>query len=61
MHSIKSEHGHESINERRQSAEESFVCISECDLYDQVCTTRCVLTSGAWAVIKKRLTRDVVI
>ena len=44
MHSIKGEHSHSSIIERWQAIEEYFVCISECDLYDQVCTTRCVLT-----------------
>ena len=44
MHSIKGEHSHVSILERWQAIDEYFVCISECDLYDQVCTTRCVLT-----------------
>ena len=44
MHSIKGEHSHASILERWQAIDEYFVCISECDLYDQVCTTRCVLT-----------------
>ena len=44
MHSIKGEHSHGSIIERWQAIDEYFVCISECDLYDQVCTTRCVLT-----------------
>ena len=44
MHSIKGEHSHASIFERWQAVDEYFVCISECDLSDQVCTTRCVLT-----------------
>ena len=44
MHSIKGEHRHASILERWQAIDAYFVCISECDLYDQVCTTRCVLT-----------------
>ena len=44
MHSIKGVHSHVSILERWQAIDEYFVCISECDLYDQVCTTRCVLT-----------------
>ena len=37
MHSIKGEHSHGSIIERWQAIDEYFVCISECDLYDQVC------------------------
>jgi hypothetical protein len=44
MHSIKGEHSHSSIFERWQAVDEYFICISECDLSDQVCTTRCVLT-----------------
>ena len=44
MHSIKGEHSHATIIERWQAVDEYFVCISECDLNDQVCTTRCVLT-----------------
>jgi hypothetical protein len=44
MHSIKGEHSHSTIFERWQAVDEYFVCISECDLSDQVCTTRCVLT-----------------
>ena len=44
MHSIKGEHSHTSIIERWQAVDEYFVCISECDFSDQVCTTRSVLT-----------------
>ena len=58
MSSIDGKQSHESMNERRQSVGEQLVCISECDLVDQVCRTRCVWTSSAWGVIKRRLTND---
>ena len=61
MHSIKDKWNHESVNERRPLVDEHLVCISACNLDDQVCTTRCVLTSSAWGVIKKRLTKEDVI
>ena len=44
MHSINGEHSHSSIFERWQAVDEYFVCIGKCDLSDQVCTTRCMLT-----------------
>lgn len=44
MHSIKDEHKHSTIAERWQAVDEYFVCVSECDLSDMICTTRCVLT-----------------
>ena len=56
MSSINGKQSHESMNERRQLVGEQLVCISECDLIDQVCRTRCVWTSSAWGVIKRRLT-----
>ena len=61
MHSINRKQSHESMNKRRHSVGDQLICISECDLIDQVCRTRCVLTSSAWGVIKKRLTKDDVI
>ena len=61
MSSIYGKQSHESMNERRQLVGEQLVCISECDLIDQVCRTRCVWTSSSWGVIKKRFTKDDVI
>lgn len=61
MYSINGKQSHESMNKRRQSVGDQLICISECDLIDKVCRTRCVLTSSAWGVIKKRLTKDDVI
>ena len=58
MYSIKAKQSHEGMNKRRQPTAEQFICISECDLIDQMCRTRCVLTSSAWGVIKQRLTKD---
>ena len=58
MSSINGKQSHESMNERRRLVDEQLVCISECDLIDQVCRTRCVLTSSAWGVIKNRLAKD---
>ena len=58
MYSINGKQIHKSMNKRRQPVLEQLICISECDLLDQVCRTRCVLTSSAWGVIKKRLNKD---
>ena len=58
MSSINGKQSHESINERGRLVDEQLVCISECDLIDQVCRTRCVWNSSSWGVIKKRLTKD---
>ena len=61
MYSINGKQIHKSMNKWRQPFGEQLICISECDLIDQVCRTRCVLTSSAWGVIKKRLNKDDVI
>ena len=58
MYSINGKQIHKSMNKRRQPVGEQLICISECDLIDQVCRTRCVLTSSAWGVIKKRLNKE---
>lgn len=42
MYAIKNEHSHSSITERWDALEDYFVCISECDINDQTCTTRCL-------------------
>ena len=42
MYAIKNEHDHSSITERWDALEDYFVCISECDINDQTCTTRCL-------------------
>ena len=61
MSSINGKQSHDSTNERRQLVGEQLVCISKCDLIDQVCRTQCMWTSSSWEVIKKRLTKDDVI
>ena len=61
MYPIDVKQSHESMNKRWPSIGEELVCVSECDIIDQVCRTRCVLTSSFWGVIKKRLTKDDVI
>ena len=43
MYAIKNEHSRFSISERWEALEEYFVCISECDLNDHSCTTRCMV------------------
>ena len=44
MYALKNEHQHESIGERWAALDEYFVCITECDLNDQTCVTRCLVT-----------------
>ena len=44
MYALKNEHQHESIDERWAALDEYFVCITECDLNDQTCVTRCLVT-----------------
>ena len=44
MYALKNEHQHESIGERWAALDEYFVCITECDLNDQTCITRCLVT-----------------
>ena len=44
MYAVNNEHSHASISERWDALEEYFVCISECDLGDHSCTTRCMVT-----------------
>ena len=43
MYALKNEHQHESIGERWAALDEYFVCITECDLNDQTCVTRCLV------------------
>lgn len=44
MYAVNNEHSHALISERWDALEEYFVCISECDLGDHSCTTRCMVT-----------------
>ena len=44
MYALKNEHRHESIGERWAALDDYFVCITECDLNDQTCITRCLVT-----------------
>ena len=44
MYALKNEHQHESIDERWAALDEYFMCITECDLNDQTCATRCLVT-----------------
>ena len=44
MYAVNNEHSHASISERWDALEEYFICISECDLGDHSCTTRCMVT-----------------
>ena len=34
---------HQSISERWQALDDYFICITECDLNDQNCITRCLV------------------
>ena len=43
MYVISNEGRHESITERWDALEDYFVCISECDLNDMTCATRCMV------------------
>ena len=44
MYALNKEHEHTSITERWEAIDDYFVCITECDLNDQVCITRCLST-----------------
>ena len=43
MELIKDDHQHKSITERWNELDAYFECITECDINDQNCVTRCLV------------------
>ena len=42
MYALKGEHEHKSIEERWQAIDNYMICITECDINDQLCVSRCL-------------------
>lgn len=43
MFALKNEHIHETIGERWEALDKYLLCITECDLSDKTCVTRCLV------------------
>lgn len=44
MYALKNEHDHQSITERWQALDDYFVCITKCEIDDQICVTNCLVS-----------------
>lgn len=44
MYALKNEHNHDSIGERWEALDNYFLCITECDINDKTCITRCLVS-----------------